>query len=121
MLQDVITEELTSLREEVAHLSEQLRSSRRVITHKEATLYFDEDIKPATIIEYIQYRGLPAYKNGRKWFIYFEDLMDWQIGAIGFAEKRTEPCVVPPRHWRQERGYLRLLAEQADMFSALPA
>lgn len=101
ILREAVEEEVVGLRQEVEALREELRLSRHVITHKEATFYFDGDVKPATIIEYINFRGLPAYKNGRKWFIYLGDLLDWQIGLIGFAEKQEEPCVVAPRHERE--------------------
>lgn len=113
VVREAVEEELTPLREEVQLLREKLRASRRVITHKEATAYFDEDVKPATIIEYIYYRGLPAYKNGRKWFIYLEDLFDWQIGRIGFAEKLDEPHVFAPHEGTD--------MVQLDMLTGQPA
>lgn len=113
VVREAVEHELTPFREEVQRLQEELRMVRRVITHKEATAYFDEDVKPATIIEYIQYRGLPAYKNGRKWFIYLEDLLDWQIGLIGFAEKLDLPYVIAP-------GTREVFA-QVDMFTGREA
>jgi hypothetical protein len=81
-------------------LREQLRRRRPVITPREATHYFDSKVTPATIIDYIWYRGLPAFKNGRIWFIYLSDLFDWQIGLIGFPSTKRLGIkkVSTPRH-----------------------
>ena len=88
--------------EELQLFRELFRRSRPVITHKQATAFFDEEVGPATIIEYIKFRGLPARKVGRKWFLYLKDLEDWQIGKIGFDPKQDEPKVVAPRHEENE-------------------
>lgn len=113
-----VVEQLKPLAEEVQRLREQMNSSRRVVTYKEAPAFFDYEVKPERIVEYINFRGLPAFKNGRKWFIYLEDLQDWQIGKIGYPENRDEPCVVPPRHspkkapwspFADENGVIRLV------------
>lgn len=105
---------LTPLMQEVAELRELIRQSRPVITHKIAPLFFDEEVSPETVIDYIKYRGLPAHKNGRKWFIYLVDLMDWQIGLIGFSQKVDDITVIAPRHASTEEN--ASLPDQVDMF-----
>ncbi len=68
--------------------------------HRQAIQFFDSRITPETIIDYIWYCGLPAFKKGRQWFIYKRDLMDWQIGLIGhFSTKKIGiKGLTPPRH-----------------------
>lgn len=92
------------LAREVQELRDQIRQTRRVITHKIAPLFFDDEVKPETVIDYIKHRGLPAYKNGRKWYIYLDDLMDWQIGLIGSEERTTEITIVAPRYDHLDRA-----------------
>ena len=103
-MEEAIASEMQPLREEVQGLREQVRTNRRVVSHKEATAYFDEDVSPSTILEYIKFRGLPAHKNGRKWFVYVEDLMDWQIGRIGWAKSSKTEQAISPRHKIKDRS-----------------
>ena len=112
ILRDVIQSETEELRKEVAMLREQIRDRRAVITPKEATHYFDSNVTPATIIDYIWYRGLPAFKNGRIWFIYLSDLFDWQIGLIGHpsTKKLGIKNVAAPRH-HQRRSQTHRVAQ----------
>ena len=101
VVQQKIEEAVAPLIRENARLRSQVRGSRRVVSHKEACVYFDHDVTPNTIMDYIHYRGLPAHKNGRKWFIEVRDLEAWQLGEIGFAERQEESRVYPPRRGKQ--------------------
>ncbi len=96
----VVQKENDELTKEVALLREELRRNRTVITHRVATTYFDFRVAPATVIEYIKFCGLPAFKQGRQWFIYTKDLMDFQIGLIGHASTKKDGIkrVIAPRH-----------------------
>ncbi len=98
LIKRAMDERVGPLQEEVQLLREQIRAIRPVITHKIAPLFFDEEVEPNTVIEYIKFRGLPAYKNGRRWFLYLKDLMDWQIGRIGYPERTSEIVIIEPQH-----------------------
>lgn len=114
VVERAMSSKLGPLTREVQELRDLLRQSRPVITHKIAPLFFDDEVEPETVIDYIKYRGLPAYKNGRKWFIYLSDLMDWQIGLIGFSERTAEITIVAPRHLNQRHDAIQL--RQVSMF-----
>lgn len=77
-----------------------------------ATAYFVEYLKPETILSYVHYEGLPALKRRRLWFVYVQDLLDWQIGLIGHASTKKQGIsnVVPPRH--RQNAFVRMAAEQ---------
>jgi len=113
LLRDVVQSETEGLRKEVALLREQLRERRAVITPREATHYFDSNVTPATIIDYIWYRGLPAFKNGRIWFIYLADLFDWQIGLIGHpsTKKLGIKKIAAPRHHQKRSQKHRVVQD----------
>lgn len=100
LIQSVIQQENVELRREVAMLREELRTRRSVLTLKAATYYFDYKVTPATLIDYITYCGLPAFKNGRLWFVYLRDLLDFQVGRIGHESTKHLGIrkVVRPRH-----------------------
>ena len=102
LFRGVIQDENIELRKEIVLLRQDLARSRGVITLKQATPYFDEYVKPETILSYVHYEGLPAVKRGRLWFVYFQDLLDWQIGLIGHASTKNQGIkrVIPPRHRR---------------------
>lgn len=105
LLRGVVERENEELRREVELLRQDLTGSRGVITLKQATTYFDSYVKPETILSYIHYEGLPAYKRGRLWFIYVQDLLDWQIGFIGHPSTKKQGIkkVIAPRHRRNVR------------------
>lgn len=107
LLAEIVQRETMDLRKEVVLLREELRRNRPVITAREATRYFDSRVTAATVIDYIQYQGLPAFKNGRTWFIYVSDLLDWQIGLIGHesTKKLGLKDVIDPRHHRTVTTY----------------
>ncbi len=114
VVERAMSAKLGPLAREVQELRDLLRQSRPVITHKIAPLFFDDEVEPETVIDYIKYRGLPAYKNGRKWFIYLADLMDWQIGLIGFSERTDKITILAPRHLNQRHGATQL--RQVSLF-----
>lgn len=100
LFRGIVQQENEELRREVVLLREELRHSRRVITHKEAAFYFDSEVTPETVLTYVHYQGLPAAKTGRIWFIYLQDLFDWQIGLIGHTSTKKDgiKSVISPRH-----------------------
>lgn len=102
LLRDIVRKENEELRKEVVLLRRDLAGSRGVITLKQATTYFDEYVKPETVLSYVHYEGLPAVKRGRLWFVYVQDLLDWQIGLIGHPSTKKQGIkkVIPPRHRR---------------------
>ena len=53
LLRDIVRKENDELRIEVASLRAELRNSRTVVTHRQATFYFDSRVTPTTIIDYI--------------------------------------------------------------------
>lgn len=100
LIQGVIQQENVELHREVAMLRKELRTRRSVLTLKAATYYFDYKVSPATLIDYISYCGLPAFKKGRLWFVYLRDLLDYQIGRIGHESTKHLGIrkIVGPRH-----------------------
>ena len=105
LLTEIVKRQTEGLRKEVVPLREELRQKRPVITAREATLYFDPQVTSATIIGYIHDRDLPGFKNGRQWFLYVEDLLDWQIGLIGRHPSAIGRNVITPRY--RERREVR--------------
>lgn len=105
LFREVVRRENQELLREVALLRQDIAGSRGVVTLKQAATFFDSYVKPETILTYIQYEGLPAYKRGRLWFVYVQDLLNWQIGLIGHTSTKTQGFkkVIPPRHQRSKR------------------
>lgn len=101
-LRGIVQRESEELRREVVQLRQELAGFRGVISLKQATAYFDEYVKPETILSYVHFEGLPAIKRGRLWFVYVQDLLDWQIGLIGHPSTKKQGIkkVIPPRHRR---------------------
>ena len=106
LFREVVRRENEELRKEVALLRQDIAGSRGVITLKQATGYFDSYVKAETILSYIHYEGLPAAKRGRLWFVYVQDLLDWQIGLIGHPSTKRHGIkkVTTPRHQRLVRA-----------------
>jgi len=83
-----VREAVYPLKEQVIELQKQLRHSRAVITHREAPAYFDNEVKPSRILDYIKGRDLPmgttlplpANKIGNSYLIEVEVLQRWQVG-----------------------------------------
>jgi len=97
LVRDVVHGENDDLRKEVALLREELRLSRKVVSHRQAVHYFDSRITPETVISYI-HDGLPAFKRGRIWFMYVQDIFDFQVGLICPATEEINKNVTEPRH-----------------------
>ena len=116
LVQGVVQIENSELRREVALLREELRTARSVLTLKAAIYYFDHKVTTATLIDYISFCGLPAFKKGRLWFIYLQDLLDWQIGFIGHPSTKHlgDKKFVPPRHKKRTRRALGTERIKAD-------
>ena len=115
LLSNLIQRETEELRKEVVLLRRYLTGSRGVITLKQVATFFDSYVKAETILSYVHYEGLPAAKRGRLWFIYVQDLLDWQIGLIGHASTKKQGIsnVVPPRH--RHNAFVRMAAEQTRL------
>lgn len=97
LIEAEVRDAIGPLTEELERLRRLHASMRDVITHREAPLFFggEDEVKPETVIKYIKYCGLPAYKQGRIWYIQLRDLMDWQIGRIGHPPTKHIHVVAP--------------------------
>ncbi len=74
LLRNLIQRETEELRREVVLLRQDLALSRRVVTTSQATAFFDEYVKPGSLVGYIKYQGLPARKTGCLWHLYVQDI-----------------------------------------------
>lgn len=115
LLRNLIQRETEELRREVVLLRQDLALSRRVVTTSQATAFFDEYVKPGSLVGYIKYQGLPARKTGCLWHLYVQDIFDWQIGLIGHASTKKQGIsnIVAPRH--RHNAFVRMAAEQARL------
>lgn len=106
LFREVVRLENQELRREVVLLRQDIAGSRGVVTLKQAATFFDSYVRPETILSYIHYEGLPAAKRGRLWFVYVQDLLDWQIGLIGHPSTKSQGIkkVPAPRHQRSVRA-----------------
>ena len=110
LVREIVQSENESLRKLVATVREELRKEKQyVLSLRQAVSYFDYDVKPETLRDYIWYCGLPAFKRGRLYFVYRSDLFDFQIGRIGHpsTKKIGVKNIVRPRHHDHEQRSLQ--------------
>ncbi len=77
-------------------------------------------VKRETVIdEWIKHWGLPAFKRGQQWNMYFVDLMAWRIGEVGFSIRSPHITIVEPQHLaRKHAGHRSISTALATRISA---